>query len=363
MSSTPWWTAASAPVSAEHVVVAADSLRAYLTDVFARAGMSDADAATEATVMVQADLRGVGSHGIASAPRYVERLQNGVCNPRPNLQVVRETGVSAVLDADHALGQIASVRGMEIAIAKARQHGIGAVAVRNSSHNGMLASYAMMALEHDLIGMTTCNSPTSMPAVGSRSASIGNNPVAFAIPAGRHAPIVVDIATSVAARSKILIAMKRGLPIPPGWAVDVDGNPTEDAQRAWEGLLFPLAGHKGFGLAMVFEVLSGVLSGGPFAALLTPVADTTSNRLVSHFFLAMDPAMFLDVSEFTARVDELIALVKASDRVDGVTEVLVPGERGARLEAQRRHEGIPLTPTVAGELRALGQGLGVQAPF
>lgn len=346
-------------MSASPLLIDADHLRTFARAILVRAGLRDDDATVQAHVLVQADLRGVGSHGVLTLPRYVERLRSGVCTTQPTIRVVTETTISAVLDADHALGQLASVRGMEVAIAKARAQGIGLVGVTNSSHNGALAYYPMMALEYDLIGFCTTNAAPNMAADGSRGPVIGNNPQAWAIPAGAERPLVLDFAASAAARSKIILAMKQGTTIPLGWAVDADGQPTDDPRRAWEGSLLPTGGHKGFGLALVLEVLAGVLTGGPFGNLLPPVEDTAVHRQIGHFFLALDPRLFLPTEAFKARVDALIRQVKAADRAEGVAELLAPGERSARLLEQRRRAGIPLPPTVAGELQALADQMAV----
>lgn len=341
------------------IVLQADALRSLVAGIFTQAGLSVDDAGTTATVLVEADLRGVGTHGVLTVPRYVERLRTGVCNPRANIRIVGETVTSAKLDADHALGQVAAVRGMEAAIARARQVGVGLATITNSSHYGAAAYYAMMALDHDLIGFSTTNSPPIMPATGARGASIGNNPFAWAVPAGGEWPLVLDMAMSVAARSKIILAQKQGERIPLGWAVGPNGQPTDDPDLAWNGWLLPVGGYKGFGMAVILEVLSGVMTGGPFGATLPAVEDTKSRRLLGHFFMAIDPGVFLPVAEFKARVDVLIGQVKASEMAEGAGEALLPGERAYRLKARRLREGIPLPPKVVDELLDLAGQLGL----
>ncbi len=340
------------------------ALLEWTTAVYEKAGLSREDAHLMADTMVEADLRGVYSHGVSRVAYYVTRLQAGGANPRPNMRVERSTLATALVDGDHGLGQVVSNFAMRVALDKAAQVGTSYVTVHNSNHNGAEAYWAMQALPLDMIGVaSTLSSGNIMAPWGGRTALLGNNPIAYAVPAGDMLPIVLDLATSVVAKGKIMVAAKEGRPIPADWAWDVEGRPTTDAKAAMAGLVQPLAGYKGSGLSMLYGILGGVLGGADFAHTVKDVhADPSLRQSVGHFFQAIDIAAFRPVVEFKAQMDESLRAFKESERGPGVDEILLPGELEFRRREQTVRDGIGLGPAVLAELDAVGTRVGV-GPF
>ena len=324
-------------------------------------------------MLVVADLRGVDSHGVARLPRYVTGLEEGSIQPADESRVIKETKATALIDAGQSLGQVAGYRAMEVAIRKARDTAVGVVAVRNSNHYGIAGYYAMMALKHDLIGVSLTNSaPLVVPTFG-RTAALGTNPISVAAPASKEKPFVLDMATSVVPRGKIEVLDRAGTPMPLGWAVDKTGRGSNDpkavldaiAKRLGGGLL-PLggegedhSGHKGYGLALRVDVMSGVLSGA--ATGLQSYADEKKPD-VGHFFMALDPAAFRPIDEFKRDMDRLARELKTSPKTDGQARIYVHGEKSFERTERHRRGGIPLGPKVVENLRKIGAELGVAWP-
>ncbi|HEU5319748.1 MAG TPA: Ldh family oxidoreductase, partial [Methylomirabilota bacterium] len=252
-------------------------------------------------------------------------------------------------------------RAMQTAIDKAWRAGIACVTARNLGHTGLVGFYPMMAARTGLIGLAMNNGPRMLPPFGGMTPTYATNPFAAAVPAGEREPIVLDMATSVVAGGKLRLALKKGVPIPPHWALDRDGRPTSDPGEAiFHGFMQWAGGYKGFGLATVVEVLSGVLSGGLFGSDVPPLKTFGKDPLVtSAFYLCIDPGQFMALEDFRARVDRLIGMVKASARAAGVEEVFIAGEPEARRKAERLRGGIPLSAVVWDELRELAAGAGV----
>ncbi|MBI2940071.1 MAG: Ldh family oxidoreductase [Chloroflexi bacterium] len=344
---------------AEEVTIAADRLRAYVEALFRRAGLSPEDAALAADIQVEADLRGVHTHGVAGVPGYLRQLQAGTINPRPRLNVIRQSGATAVVDGDNGLGQVVSHFAMRQAIDRAGEAGIGIAVACRSNHFGAAAYYAMMASSERLIGYATTNAGARIAAWGGKEPVVGNNPISWAIPAGEEWPIVLDMAQSVVAAGKIGMALRKSEPIPLGWALDREGQPTTDPRVGLTGLLVPIGGPKGFGLAVVTDVLAGVLSGGIFGLQLQYTPGVPTHLARSHCFMAIDPARFLDYGEYAARVDQMIRDVRSSERAPGVDRLYLPGEIEFRLRVERLERGIPLLASVVADLERAGQELGI----
>lgn len=342
----------------------AGKLLAFATSMFKAAGLGEADAAVMANSLVSADLRGTHSHGVIRLPFLVERLSKGGANRQPYIKVVKEAPGTALLDGDRALGAITATRAMDMAVAKARTQGIGFVSATNSDFIGACAHYAMQALPHDMIGVAWTNGFPGMAPWGGRRNTIGNNPIAFAAPSESHGPVVLDMALSVAAGGRIRLAAKRKERIPKDWVLDQDGEPTDDpADLAAGGALLPL-GYKGYGLAVFGEILCGVLTG---SRILSEVpawfTDTDSAIGNGHMHLAIDIARFVDVAHFKRRVDVLFEMLKATPRVPGVEDILLPGERAWRTHQTQLVDGIALPRAVADDLLALADRLGVATPM
>ena len=336
--------------------IPAEVLHRVIAALFEAHGLERADASRVAECLVEADLRGVTSHGVGRVPIYTERLRRGLVTARPQLRWEALTPVAARLDGDNALGFIVATHAMEGAILRAKDYGIGLVLAYRSTHFGMAASYLRQAIEAGLAALIFTNASPAMPVWGGRVPFLGTSPFAFGAPGGERAlPVILDMATSVVARGKIRRAAATGEPIPAGWALDADGRPTTDAQKAYEGLVLPLGGPKGSGLSLMMEILAGVMSGSAFGgAVGNQYVDFDRPQNVCHCLIALRPDLAEGLAAYRARIDLLIERAKACPRVDGVEEILMPGEPEARIEAARRRHGIPLP---AEDLAALAQEL------
>ncbi len=345
------------------VRIPSEELHTLASAAFERVGLERGHAAAVADTLVQADLRGTYSHGVIRLPFLIARVQKGGAKPRPRIQVVQEHLGTAVVDGDRALGQVTAIECMRLALAKARATGIGCAVARNSDFIGACAYYPMMALAADMIGVGWTNSFPGMAPWGGRTNGICNNPLAVAVPALRHPPIVLDMAMSVVAGGRVRLAAKKGEKIPLGWVVNKAGKQTDDPNDLPRGgALLPL-GYKGYGLAVIGEIFSGVL---PAAKILTEIPSwfgaPESPVGNGHFHLAIDLARFGDVAAFKTRVDQMIEMLKATPRMDGVDEILVPGEPEARKAAEQQALGVQVPVPVVRDLLDLAEELRVQLP-
>jgi LDH2 family malate/lactate/ureidoglycolate dehydrogenase len=278
----------------------------------------------------------------------------GVTNLDPPMRIERETPGSALLEANNGLGQIAGAKAMAIAIENARTTGVALVAVRNSSHFGAAGYFARMACAADMIGLVTTNAAPSIAPYGAKVALVGTNPLCAAIPAAGRRPILLDMATSVVARGKIWLAGLAGKKIPLGWALDQDGRPTDDPIAGQAGSLEAIGGPKGSGLSLVIDILCGVLTGTTLSGEVRLIADLSAPMKVSHLFMAINIASFINLDLFKNNIDKVIERVKSLPSVDG-SEIFLPGEIEFNLEAKRRAEGIPLSANVVAGLDQLAE--------
>lgn len=328
--------------------------------LFEAVGMPRESSRSAAGHMVLADLRGVETHGLVRLPLYVNRLRAGELEARAVPEIIEDGPATAVVDGGHGLGQVNSDFAMREAVSKAKQNGVGVVTVRHSSHFGAAASYAAMATESDCIGIATTNVAPLMPPVGGTERRVGNNPLAIAAPSREGFPLVLDIAMSAVAAWSIRMAAERGEPIPSEWAFDKDGEPTTDAYAAFQGggLLRPLGDHKGFGFALMIDVLSGVLSGGGFGDEVKRL-DQKGYLNTSHFFLAIDIGRFIEPEAFLDRIGRLAKGIHSTPTREGADHILLPGEKEARVEQERRRDGIPYSTQIWEPITKLAQELGV----
>lgn len=339
----------------------ADQLEAFASRCFQACGMAPEDAALVAANLVLADLRGVASHGVTRIPVYAERLRRGVVNARARPVVMADAGALLLVDGDNGAGAVVSHFANGLAMRRAREYGSCIVSVRRSNHHGICSAYALQAAEQGLIGVVATNAARSMAVAGGREAVIGTNPIAFAVPRAGHLPLVLDMATAVVARGRIVEMAKRHESIPTGWALDADGHPTTDAQAAERGVVLPFGGTKGSGLAVVVELLCSVLSGATLGPRIPNLyADFERPQDIGHLFIAIDPQR-IGRDDVAQQAQALAGLLKSSEPAAGVPEVLMPGEPEARLEAQRRAAGVPLPEHVVMELQDWAQRLGVPA--
>jgi LDH2 family malate/lactate/ureidoglycolate dehydrogenase len=323
------------------------------------AGMPPGDAQVTADSLVDADLRGTHSHGVIQLPGYLERLAAGGINPRPAITIVATTPAMAIVDGDGGMGQVVSDYAMKLAIRKGKETGIGFVGVRNSEHFGACSYWSAMAVAEDMIGICSTNGVSCMPPFGGITGTIGNNPIAIAAPAGKELPVIIDMATSVVAQGKMRVAAARGEKIPKDWAITLEGEPTDDPSEGLKGLVLPIAGYKGFGLAVAFEVLTAVLTGAPFAKQVPLDPGPAEPLRIGHFFQAVDIAPMIAVPEFKSRMDELIRQIKESKLARGVSRIYAPGEIEEVTKADRLRSGIPLAPAVVDNLKSAAVSLGV----
>jgi LDH2 family malate/lactate/ureidoglycolate dehydrogenase len=343
------------PVTDKETRVGAEQLLADVQSIFENCGMSADDARLLADSLVVADVRGVHSHGVLRVPDYVRRLTRDGVNPKGRPRVVRDAGAALVVDGDNAMGQIACHFAMERALDRAAGTGVAAAAVRGSNHCGALFYFAMMALERGMIGLVTTNALPTMAPWGGRDKILGINPLAVAIPSGDEPPIVLDVAFSGSSHGKIRVFHQKGLPIPDGWAFDKDGNPTNDDAAAIEGLLQPIGGFKGAGLAVVMGVLSSLLSGAAFGTELGNMIDGPRAGADGQFVMALNVSAFEDLARFRARVDGVVRQIRASKPAPGFERCYSPGELEHLIEQGYRRGGIPLNPeTLAGLQQFLG---------
>jgi L-2-hydroxycarboxylate dehydrogenase (NAD+) len=349
------------------LVVPSAALKTFTVSVLDRWGTPPAIADLTADLMVRTDLRGVDSHGVAMLPTYQRWHRRGWIVPAAEPKVARDEGTTAVVDGQQALGHYTATLAMELALAKARAHGVGFVTCRNSNHYGAAANYSMMALPHDMIGLSLTNTgPAVVPTYG-RQAMLGTNPISLAAPAGRQIPFVLDMATSTVAIGKLSMALQWGKPIPSGWALDKGGQPTTDPTVAYEtrrltplGATRDLGGHKGYGLAVMVDILSGVLAGAAFGDMRRRDPDP-ARADIGHFFGAIDVARFRDLDAFKADMDDLLQALKDSPKADGQERIYVAGEPEWECEQRRRREGIPLAPGLVTQLREVAAATAV--PF
>ena len=324
-----------------------DELRTRVAGIFERLDVPAEDAGIVSHHLVEADLRGVHSHGVIRVPTYVTALRAGKINPKPNLEVVEDHGGQVVMDGDSGLGQLTAFRANELAIQRGKEHGIAAVALRSSNHCGAMAYYAIRAREQGLIGLAITNAGMNMTPTGGRAKIIGNNPFAMAVPTTREWPMVLDMATSVVAGGKLDVARSKGESIPLGWARDKDGNPTTDPVAARAGSLEPLGGPKGYGMALMLDVLAGVLSGGRFGGMLGVDPDLGG---MAQFFMTIDVTRFMPMEQFKARMDELIDQIHESPKAPGVNKIYVAGEIEYGLQSARERDGVPIEESVLADL-------------
>jgi len=343
--------------AASAVTVTADALRRFARDVFVRAGMPEADAATVADVLVWADLRGVDSHGVSRITMYLRLIDDGDMNLTPSIKIGTETAASVLIEADRAAGPVAMTIAMRGAVRKARDAGVGLGLVRATTHTAALGYYTLMAAQEGMAALALAASTPFMAYHGTRAAGVSTNPISIAVPGGAHGPVVLDMATGVVARGKLVQARKTGRPIPAGWALDRDGNPTTDPQAALIPL--PLGGPKGSGLSLMIELITSLVVSNPIIAGALEGAPEGGRHRQNALVLAIDLGRFGNPDAFRSEVDRVIAALKALPQAPGALEILMPGERGARALAERTRDGIPLPPAIVDELRGVAARFGV----
>lgn len=346
----------------EQVVVSAPDLRGSCQALLEALGVPAADAAVVAETLVEADLRGVHSHGANLMALYVQRIRSGQIRPASKVVTADDRGSTVLLDGGLGLGQVAGVAAIDLAVERARRHGLAGVTARELTHLGALAFYTERAARRGMIALVFQNGPAFVPPFGGLTGIFSTNPFSYALPAATHPPVVFDVATTAVAGNKILLAKKRGDErIPEGWATDRRGRPTTSAAEASIDHLQWFGGHKGYGIAFLVEVLAGVLADSSFGRTEHTASTLHGRDRVAKgaCFLAIDPAAFPRGESFAARLDRLIEDVCGAEPAEGVERVLVPGQLEHELRARRLSEGIPLAAAIWAELVRYAEELGV----
>lgn len=336
-------------------------LRAFIARCLEACGMPEADAAKVGELMAQADLMGQDGHGVFRLPMYVRRIRAGGMNMTPTFARLKERPATALIDGDNGMGHLVMSHATELAMEKARTTGVAWVGARHSNHAGPASLYAMMPARENMIGLyLAVGSANHMPPWGGTDMLLSTNPIAVALPSQDYPPIVLDMATTVAAYGKVKTAAQRGETMPEGWMIDRNGKPLTDPKRAGEGFLLPIGGPKGYGLSLIFGILAGVLNGAAFGRDVVDFnADAVSVTNTGHVILALDIAAFADPEEFRAGIDDVWRQMKASDRMPGVDEIRLPGERLNRVMHERTTQGIPMPDALRAALGELAADLGV----
>jgi LDH2 family malate/lactate/ureidoglycolate dehydrogenase len=339
--------------------VDAAGLNEFATAVYAGAGMPEADARLLADTLVQSDLWGHQSHGVLRLGWYLERLRNKVMNPVTQPEFVVDAGAMAVIDGHDGVGHVLTMLATREAVKRAKQHGIAAVGVRMSNHFGTCMYYTRIGALEGCVMLLTTNGGPAMAPWGGRKKIIGTNPWSVATPAGKHPPFLMDMANTGVARGKIYLAHNKRQPIPEGWAIDKDGAPTTDPQAAIEGIVLPMAGHKGYAIAMMVDVLSGVLTGSGFLSDVHSPYKTAEKSNCGHFMIAVNIEALQPLAQFNARMEQYIAELKSVPLAKGHDEVFYPGEIEANNDIANRRDGLLLPADTLENLASIARDSGL----
>jgi len=341
-----------------------EQIRDFCEKVWVKAGLTEEDAKTCVDVLLAADIRGQRTHGTTHMKDYVNRVKLGTSTNGADVEITKTGEGTLVVDAKHAVGMVAAPKAMRACIAQAKKSGACFASVHNGNHYGLGAYYPMMCLEENMIGFSVTNAPALVAPFGGAEPLLGTNPISVAIPAGKYPALVMDIATSVAAKGNIALAMKEGRDIPLGMALDKDGNPTTDAKAANEGVLLPFGAHKGYSLEVIVSILAFALSGAEMDVNIPRFFEHTElDANCGYFMGCIDISRFCDVEVFKERVDALFAMLKACRPSKGSKGVLIPGEIEAVKTAAALKEGIDLSEATIQDFRDMAEEYGVEYTF
>lgn len=343
-----------------HVRHRLPDLVAFCAGIFRKAGLSSDAAALVADSLVDAEARGIRSHGLQRVRIYSERLTAGLLNASGEPSVVGGTPTFALVDADNAIGQVGALAGLNVAMDAAEEHGVGVAGVRNSNHCGSLGYFARRATDRGLIQISATNAPSTMVYFGSRRRAVGTNPLCVGVPCGEDSSFILDMASSAVARGKIIFAAEDGVPIPEGYAVDEDGKPTTDPVAALAGSVVPFAGAKGSGLAMMIDLLCGSLLGGPTGDQIGDMYnDWTRPQSVGHLFIVLKPGAWVNAEDFAEATSEFARTVSELEPAAGIDRVMYPGELEEEKYRKAESEGLTIAPVTVSELDALASDFGI----
>jgi LDH2 family malate/lactate/ureidoglycolate dehydrogenase len=339
--------------------VSIPALEAFIARAFVAVGIAESEARVIAELMALADVQGSDGHGVFRLPQYIRRIKGGAVNVRPNIRLVREAAGMGLVDGDNGMGHLVMRFATQTAIAKAKTAGVAWVGVKWSNHAGPASLYASMPLEYDMIGLyLAVGNANHLPPWGGIDMLLSTNPIAVAVPAGAEAPVVLDMATTVAAYGKVKTKAQRGEMMPEGWMIDREGKPLLDPKRAGEGFLLPIGGYKGYGLALVIGLLAGTLNGAAMGKEVVDFnADDTTPTNTGHAIVAINVEAFQPVAEFKRAVDTLVGDLRTSRTLPGVSRIRIPGEGSHAARADRRVNGIPLPGPLLTALNTLASDL------
>ena len=341
--------------------LSAAKLETFVARAFQAVGIAEPEARSTAELMVRADVQGSEGHGIFRLPQYIRRIKGGAVNVKPKIGVVREAAGMALVDGDNGMGHLVMRFATERAIEKAKQAGVAWVGVKRSNHAGPASLYAAMPLAHDMIGLyLAVGNANHLPAWGGLDMLLSTNPIAVAVPAGEEGPVVLDMATTVAAYGKVKTKAQRGETMPEGWMMDRQGRPLTDPQRSNEGFLLPIGGYKGYGLALVFGLLAGTLNGAAMGRDVVDFnADDTTPTNTGHAIVAISVEAFQPIAEFKKSVDLLVRDLRKSERLPGVERIRLPGDGAREARQDRSRSGVPMPPALLAALNTLAAELGI----
>jgi len=338
-----------------------DYLKEVIVKILVKTGVEEKHAIIVADNLIEADLKGVSSHGISRLSIYIKRLNLNLINKNPVPKIEKSSLTTYLIDGDNGLGQVIASEAMKTAIKTAKETGSCFVGVKNTNHIGMGAYYAEMAAKNGLVGFVFTNASAFMAPWGGSEAILGTNPITIAVPSKDHSSIILDIATSAAARGKVLLAEKKGEKIPFDWALDQDGNQTDDPSKARLGTMLPLGGPKGYGLSLMVDILAGVLTGASFGKLIPSMTENFSEKLNIGVFLGIvNIENFMPVQLFEQRIQELITQIKSSKKKTGVKEIFLPGEIEERNKTINLKNQIPINDEVILEINRISDSLGIK---
>ena len=349
-------------MSDQSIRVQPDVLQDFVFQILKSAGMKESDALFSAECLVRSNLWGVASHGVLRLGIYTQRLKNGAINPDPRIKTIKGSGALEVMDGDNGMGYVVGREAMLRAMELARKNGVAAVGAIRSNHYGAAGLYTRMAADRGMIGISMTNVAPNVALAGAERSAVGNNPIAISVPTYGEFPFMLDIAMSAVAAGKILLASKKNEKIPLDWATDGQGRPTDDPDKGFQGFLLPMAGHKGFGLALVVDILSGVITGGAFLDRLKRMyREQEDPSLTCHFMIVIDPAALLSPDEMKSRMEDFTRFIKSVPMWDASKEMLLPGELEYRNEKEFTKNGIPIPINLYNDFKEMSEDLRV--PF
>lgn len=326
----------------KQILILADELKAEVVYLLKKVGVPEDEAEITAEVMVDTNARGIESHGVRWLDIYLKRIQAGGVNPVTKIDVVKDKGSLLILDANNGLGQVAMTKAVEMGIKKAKENAISFVAIRNSNHFGATGYYTELATKHNIIAFIATNSTPLMAPWGGAERCIGTNPLSYAFPT-KDIPIVLDMATTTLARGKVFIAERKGEPLPEGVAINIDGIPTVDAKEALEGVLLPVGGPKGFGLSLMIDIISGILTGSNYGKHITSLfGDVKTPQNIGHFAYFLNIEDFIDLEEYYEKIEDNKKMMKNSKLAQGYNKIFMPGEIEAGIKERSLKEGLQI---------------------